>query len=324
MSLAKDKAMFYHTLATLLDSGVPLPLALGQRYPRRLASAAAQLRLTVEAGNPLSEGMEACRSLFTPLEINLTKAGETTGRLPDLFRSLDAWCSRQAKIASRLLSGLLYPLFLYLVFCVIMTIVGIFTSQGEYSPTGLILSLVFRLALPFLAFFLLRLLWSLLNTGPGMLLGDLIPVFGSLLHKTETARFFRALGLCLESGLDITRSLEVSASCCRTSHYQRKYRQMADILNRERLSVAQAHDRIATSRDEAAQIGLLLSTGENSGQLDSCALRIAVMQETAAETAIDRLLTILPVVFYLVIAGFIAFKIIAMYSGYIQSISNLM
>jgi type II secretory pathway component PulF len=157
-----------------------------------------------------------------------------------------------------------------------------------------------------------------------MLIGDMIPVFGALLHQTETARFFRALGLCLESGMDIKRALDISASCCRTTHYQRKYRQMAEILDRERLSVSQAHARVASSRDDNAQIGLLLASGESSGQLDVLALRIATIQEAASETTIDRLLIILPVVFYLIIAGFIAFKIISMYSGYIQSISNLM
>ena len=135
MAALKERIQFYHTLATLLEAGLPLSRALKQRFPGKFRRAARRLSERLAAGSSLTLAMHSL-PLFSRFECNLTAAGENTGRLPEVFHTLEEWFDLNRRLRSRIISGLLYPIFLYLVSICILAVIDFFSGQKEQRQIG--------------------------------------------------------------------------------------------------------------------------------------------------------------------------------------------
>ena len=67
----------------------------------------------------------------------------------------------------------------------------------------------------------------------------------------------------------------------------------------------------------------MIATGERTGRLGETLSKAAEFFEEEAETTIERICRILPVVAYLLIAGYIAVVILGFYWAYISQILSL-
>ena len=83
-------AVFTRQLATLVDVGMPLLRGLRllqeQEENRTLKRVIAEVAQTVETGGTLSEALAAHPRVFSPLYMNMVKAGETGGMLEEVLR----------------------------------------------------------------------------------------------------------------------------------------------------------------------------------------------------------------------------------------------
>ena len=67
----------------------------------------------------------------------------------------------------------------------------------------------------------------------------------------------------------------------------------------------------------------MLSAGEQSGKIDDMLDKVAEYYEAEHETVVKRIIVILPVLIYLVVALYIAYVVISSYTGYLNQINNL-
>lgn len=106
-------ATFTQQLANLLNSGMPLTVALNSMTHLESkgipAEVSKMLKQEVMEGRSLSDAMSKQRIVFTDLYINMVRAGEQSGALVDVLRRLSDHFNRFAEVQSKFKSALIYP-----------------------------------------------------------------------------------------------------------------------------------------------------------------------------------------------------------------------
>lgn len=109
----QELATFTQQLANLLNSGMPLTVALNSMthleskgIPSDVSKA---LKQEVMEGHSLSDSMAKQRVVFSDLYINMVRAGEQSGALVDVLRRLSDHFNRFAEVQSKFKSALIYP-----------------------------------------------------------------------------------------------------------------------------------------------------------------------------------------------------------------------
>src|SRR5436190_20129260 len=109
----EELAPYTQQLANLLNSGMPLTVALNSRthlesqgIPGEISKA---LKQEVMEGRSLSDSMAKQKVVFTDLYVNMVRAGEQSGALVDVLRRLADHYNRFAEVQTKFKSALIYP-----------------------------------------------------------------------------------------------------------------------------------------------------------------------------------------------------------------------
>lgn len=111
------RAEFYLQLARYTSAGINLTAAMGQLVQRPPARAFREpLRRALEylnEGSTFTESLQAGGHWLPEFDLALLRAGEHSGRLDSCLQMLADYYTDRARMARQMLSGLLYPAFLF-------------------------------------------------------------------------------------------------------------------------------------------------------------------------------------------------------------------
>ena len=229
----RDLVTFTQDLSALLDAGVPL--LRGLRIiaelveKKKFEAVILGLHEQVKEGSTFWQSLEKYPAVFTPVFVNMVKAGEAGGILDTILARLGSYLDGVQELREYLFSAMMYPLFLLLTaagsVAVLLAVVipkfaGMFSDMGVALPLSTTVMLVvgtflqtywWLLIIGFLLiFFLLR---FYVSTPSGRYATDRLklrlPVLGTLLKKIEISRFCRTFGTLLSSGIPILASLQM-------------------------------------------------------------------------------------------------------------------
>lgn len=225
---------FTRKLTTLVRARVELLASLKILYEQTENSRFQDIILEIynitKEGKPLSESLAQFPSLFSPLFVNIVRAGEASGRLDSALEQIAEFLSREENLRTKVRVALTYPtllLFIGLVsIFVLMNFVvprlkPIFDGMGKDLP--LITKIILKMSV-------------VSNKSWGIILGvsavvifvlyrrkgaDFfariarkvivkLPVLKRLVYNQELAHFSRALTLLLKSGVPALKSMEVA------------------------------------------------------------------------------------------------------------------
>jgi type II secretory pathway component PulF len=123
----QELATFTQQLANLLNSGMPLTVALhsmthleSKGIPTTVSR---DLRQEVMEGRSLSDAMAKQPVIFSDLYVNMVRAGEQSGALVQVLRRMAAHFQQFAEVQSKFVSALVYPA---MVVCVGIAMVAFF------------------------------------------------------------------------------------------------------------------------------------------------------------------------------------------------------
>jgi type II secretory pathway component PulF len=109
----QELATFTQQLANLLQSGMPLTVALNSMThleSKGISSMVSkQLRQDVMEGKSLSDAMARQPVVFADMYINMVRAGEQSGALVEVLRRVAEHYERFAELQSKFVSALIYP-----------------------------------------------------------------------------------------------------------------------------------------------------------------------------------------------------------------------
>ena len=110
----QKQSIFFHQLAAILQSGLPLldGLRLLQRRAEEEQLLCYRLQSSLKHGRSLAAAMAAEPEHFSKLAVSMIAVGEESGELARLLEELAAYYARQAKLVRFIRQAALYPLLL--------------------------------------------------------------------------------------------------------------------------------------------------------------------------------------------------------------------
>lgn len=115
----QELATFTQQLANLLNSGMPLTVALNSMTHLESkgisADVSRDLRQDVMEGRSLSDAMSKQPRVFSELYVNMVRAGESSGALVEVLRRMADHFERFAQVQAKFTSALIYPAFVAVV-----------------------------------------------------------------------------------------------------------------------------------------------------------------------------------------------------------------
>lgn len=338
-------ATFYAQLASLLRSGVPMLRSLTvlsqQSTDATLSAVLTEIKGRVEEGEPLGQAMARYPRVFSEMAVNMTRAGAEGGFLEDALERVGTFTELQEDLKGRTISALAYPIFLFGVGTIVITILLVFfvpkfdtmfdrlRSKGQMPwVTDALLAFSRMLQsygwiliiLAVIAFLVFR---AKLASEAGREWGDRvklkIPVLGGILMNLAVARFCRVLGTLLANGVPILKSLDISRSATGNRLLSNSIADAAENIR--------SGDSLASPLRSSGHFPLtvveMISVAEESNSLDRVLPEIADSLEKRTFRRLDLFVRLLEPVMLLVMAMLVMLVVLALLVPVIRSSTAL-
>ncbi|MBV6518014.1 MAG: hypothetical protein DCC43_11605 [Candidatus Brocadia sp.] len=333
---------FTQELATLLEGGIPLDkslsILLSGQGRNMIKDVVEDLLNGIKSGKSFAEALTNHIKLFSSVYINMVRAGEEGGVLPQVLKRLGAFQERLQKVRSEIVSAMIYPILLSFTgfVCVGALIVYVIPKFAQiFDGMGI--------SLPFSTMILMGMSQYLIRYGWTLILAALITVFlykkamkdnatsikldqkklrlplvGNLLWKMQISRFARTLGTLLENGVPLLKSMDIVKDVLSN-------RYLADILRDVKANVKEGAGLTLSlaKRGFLPEIAVhLLKVGEETGNLDKMLLKVADNFDADIEHRMKRLVTMVEPVLILLMGALIGVIVISMLTA-ILSVNDL-
>jgi len=334
-------ATFYSQLASLLRSGVPMIRAITvlsqQSGEPTLSEVLVEIRGRVEDGEALGQAMSRYPRVFSDMAINMTRAGAEGGFLEDALDRVGTFTELQEDLKGRTISALAYPVFLFGVGSIVITILLVFfvpkfdvlfdrlreKDQMPWITDALLSFSRFLQGYGWLALLGIIVAFALfrvrLQSEEGKDWADRIklkiPVLGPILMNLAVARFCRVLGTLLSNGVPILKSLEISRTATGNRLLSRSISDASENIR--------AGDTLASPLRTSGHFPLtvveMISVAEESNSLDSVLPAIADSLEKRTFRRLDLFVRLLEPVMLLVMAMLVMMVVLALLVPVIRS-----
>jgi len=319
-------------LYDLLDSGVPLLRALNislqQGTNPHLKKVLLQIYNVVKDGGLFSDALAQHSNIFSPLYINMVKAGEISGNLDVVLDRLATFLEKDSETRTKIQSSLIYPSLILgvgviTIFILLTFVIPRLTEMFEDLSANLPLPTVILIGV---SDFLSRFWWILVtvvlvgvfyfknfaSSPKGKLQIDRlklkIPILGSFIQHIEIARFARTLSTLLESGVVIVSALESVSDLLDNAVLKKEAHEIA----RQVSSGTSLSEALKTSTFFPPIAQNMISVGEEAGRLEESLLKLAVSYEKKADVLTKKLTSMLEPLLIVFIGLVIGFVVISM------------
>ena len=135
--------------------------------------------------------------------------------------------------------------------------------------------------------------------------------FGGIVKKIALARFSRSLAALYDAGVPLDNAVLTAGDTCGNGAIAEEFQAVSKEL-KTGTSFSRA---LAKCRRIPPLVHSMVQTGEHTGSLETTLTKVAEYYEFEASTSIRRMCRVIPVVIYLMVAGWIAYLIISFYLG---------
>lgn len=213
MSRTNKRAAFYHNLAVMLEAGLPILRSLDtvtsglEGYFKKVFT---DVRKSVSQGESISEAMAKHKKAFGELDVLLVHAAETSGNLPECFKSLSDWYEFVNRLHRKMKAGLILPILILNIAAFIVPLPDM--VKGNLTLGEYFFRVFSVLATFYMSFFILFVIYKLMRSNRGLnkildILLLRIPILGKALLQLSICRFCRAFNILYKAGVPITESL---------------------------------------------------------------------------------------------------------------------
>lgn len=320
-----QRAELYHQLGSLLTAGIPVLKALEtlQRNPphRSFREPLAALQATLDKGATMSEGVQELGRWIPQFDRSLIHAGEQSGRLDVTFKLLASYYHERAQLVRRVISDLLYPVFVFHFAIVLFPFIDWFKN----SDTGLFLLRIAGVLGPlYLGIFLLI---FACQGGRGELWRSMIervlhpiPVLGTARRNLALARLAAALEALINAGVPIFGAWDLAAAASGSPALMRTVAQWKPSFESGRTPA----EMLSESPEFPEMFANLYTTGEASGQIDDSLKRLQVYYQEEGSRKLHTVATWTPKLVYFAVVAFVVHKIFSFYTGYFSQLNQVM
>ena len=339
----KDLSMFTRQLEMLLQTGIPMLDALDAlevaAVTDNLKKVVATLKSRVTGGSQLSAAMEEQSAVFSNFYVKMVQAGEASGTLPMILAQVRDFTERDMEARAKVKKALRYPMFvigaLFIAGYAQVTFVLPKMAKTLFSgmetlplPTRIMLGVSDFATQYGLIFFVcmavgIALLKYYIGTPDGGYNFDLLklnlPKFGAMVRSSVTARFSKMLNVLTSSGVQVVDALSIAAETVDNMVFEKALKKAKkDVLGGIPMSVA-----LESKYMPAMAIGLI-SIGERSGALSEMLEGVAEYFTADMEEKMEGVMGAMEPILTLVITGFVAIFVLAVFLPMIEGMTTMM
>ena len=334
---------FCRQFSIMINSGISIFDALDvlktQSYSSFFRSLLEIITEDVRGGLLLSEALKKHKKAFPDLFRSMIYIGEISGKLDIVLSSLADYYESDAAIRRKAKSALAYPIILGILTFAILILMMVFIvprfrstmsvleveAEGitkiVYDASDFFLTNWQTILLAIIAvggiFFLVS------RTKSGRLFLDQLalklPLIGKIQVDMIAARFARAFGLLLMSGVDVVDAMENVSIILGNRFVEQKFHEATNFV-REGMSLTIALNSCKIFPPMLIQ---MLSIGEKTNALDSVLTRSCGFFDTQVETSLNALTSRIQFAMLLFMGVVVALLFIAIYSPMISIMSSL-
>lgn len=260
----------------------------------------------IQGGMSLSNALGKHPETFSDFYVNMVRAGEESGNLSNTFNYLADYLDRTYELISKTKNALIYPIFVIVVFCVVMIlmlVVVIPKLSAIILETGKDLPIYTKVVIMMSNFFInygIMLLaalaiggfvfWRFLSTQKGKSIVSRfsldLPYIGNLYRKLYLARIADNLNTMLSSGIAVVHAVEIAASVVGNEIYKEVLFTVAsDVRTGVPLSGAMGkHKEIPSIMVQ------MIKVGEETGEVGNILQTLAAFYKREVDNAIETLI----------------------------------
>tara|TARA_Y100001968_G_scaffold325338_1_gene366392 strand:+ start:197 stop:1336 length:1140 start_codon:yes stop_codon:yes gene_type:complete len=331
----KDLLIFFRQLAVIIQSGVPLAQGLEllseNTKNKKFASIQLQISTRLQSGEELSACLKKYPKVFAPITVGLIEAGEAGGILDKVLDRIANLIEQQDKIKSQIKGALTYPVIilvlsvtvsLALLIFIVPTFDKMFKDMGAELPgltefmltlSRIVTSYQFFIITPILFVVLGNIFKSYYGTKSGRFRVDSlilkIPLFGSLLLRSEVAALCDTLSTLIDSGIPLVEAIE---RCIAASGNERVRRCLSIAMQ----NVKEGQE-LSSSIDNynvfPKLVKSMLKIGEETGKMGFMTENLANFYKREVEEAVSSLTQAMEPMVIIVVAGIVGTIVVSLY-----------
>jgi type IV pilus assembly protein PilC len=331
---AKDIAIFFRQLATMMAAGVPLVQSfeiIGRGHENAgMRQLVLKIKNEVESGTSLSETLAKHPIHFDELVVNLVNAGEQAGVLETLLDKIATYKEKTEYLKAKIKKALFYPTAVIVVAFIVTAVLLIFViPQFEqlFSSFGADLPAFTRFVVS-LSEFMQEWWWMVFGIAIGAVVGMVqakkrsrnfsrtldrvilkMPIIGPIMHKASVARYARTLSTMFAAGVPLVEALESVAGATGNTVYSDAVLMIRDsVATGQQLQFAMSQTGLFPNMVEQ-----MVAIGEESGALDTMLSKVADFYEQEVDDAVDALSSLLEPIIMSILGILIGGLVVAMY-----------
>jgi len=329
-----DTVFFTRQLSVMLKSSIPVVESLEtiahQIKKPKFRELVLKIAEDIEGGSTLSQAFAPHRALFSPFYIGMMKSGETSGTVSESLDYLADYLEKEQDFTSKMVTALIYPIFVLGVFLLVITIMGIVVvprfaevfqgMEGELPITTRIiigfsgfLKNWWMVFVFFVAVFGVC-IYILLKSEESKEFLDKysleMPIMGDFLKKYFLTRVALNLSTLVAGGVPILQALEISGDIVGNRRYK-------DIIlkTREGVKAGQTLSSVLLGYPEEFPLLFVQMTvvGERTGHLESTLKNIVTLYEKEVDRTVDSFIKLLEPMMILILGGLVAFLAMSLF-----------
>ena len=310
---AAELVIFSRQLATMLDSGIPLVQGMEilseQIESPFFKKVIGEVRKDITSGLGFHEALAKHKSVFSPLFVNMAKAGEASGALDEIMDRLASYLEKSDALHHKVKSAMNYPIVVSCMALGITTLMLVkvvpvfkqmFSDFGAKLPAPtqflvnvsefLIKTIVFWIVGGIIAIFLAK---KYVKTEKGRFVFHTftlkVPVFGVILQKVAVAKFARTLATLMKSGVPILQALDIVGKSSDNSVIEKA-------VEHVRVSIREGEnitDPLLETKVFPTLVVRMIAVGEQTGELEKMLNKIADFYDEQVNTAVSGLTSLI-------------------------------
>ena len=335
--------MYVRQFATLIRAGVPIVRATAilrvQTESKVLKKTLSQIEDDLKEGIAFSEAVKKHPRVFSNFFSSMALAGETSGNLEEALDQIGLQLQKQYDIKRKVISALTYPLVVsivaigvvaFLMVNVVPTFASIFGQMGGELP------LITRIVVA-ISDFIAAYWWILLGLAVGGVLvftwmlkqdrerfvidGLLLrmPIFGTIVLKSQVALLTRSLAVLLQAAVPILAAIEITEKIISNRVLRKGLTEARELMEQG----IPLHEPLMRNKYFPSMMTQMIAVGEESGDLDSMLNEVAMFYETEVETTTDRLKSIIEPLLIVVLASVVGVIVISIVVPMFQIYSDI-
>lgn len=309
----EEIVVFSRQLATMSEAGIPLVNAFSileeQSENKTFREVIGSIRHEIETGSSLSEGLAKHKAVFSPLFVNMVKAGESSGTLAEILDRLAEYLEKTNALQKKVQSALVYPavvtlMALGITFILLWKVVPVFKSifEGFNVELPLLTRILIAISNFIQNYFIIIVIAGAgvfiafnkyIGTDKGrkafdgLLLG--LPIFGVLFKKVAVSKFTRTLSTLVKSGVPILAALEIVAKTAGN-------KVMEVEIDNVRVNVREGENiagPLSKSKVFPIMVARMIAVGEQAGELEKMLSKIADFYDQQVDAAVSALTSLI-------------------------------